>query len=205
MTSARVFLLSPARIGGPRTRLLLDREACFETAVQLRQGTATLGAVYSFLSGLYFRGKMAYAAAFANGPAGIPPALVIVPGLGLVRPDLLLDSDRLQGIGNVPIEEDNTAYRGPLLRDALLLDASAGPECRYILLGSIATEKYTGPLLSVFGERLLFPTEFVGRGDMSRGGLMLRCASAGEELSYAAVQGSVRRGRRVPKLEALRK
>ncbi|MCU1336522.1 MAG: hypothetical protein JWO19_2103, partial [Bryobacterales bacterium] len=130
---------------------------------------------------------------------------VIVPGLGLVPTDAVLTYDQLRAIANVPVEAGNTAYSAPLLRDALLLDQHAGPTCRYVLLGSIATEKYTRPLLNVFGERLLFPAEFVGRGDMSRGGLMLRCARTSEELSYVAVQGAVRHGRRPPKLEPWRK
>ncbi len=167
----RVFLLSPARIGGPRSMLLLREQAELDLAVRLRKGTATIGEVYAFISGLYFRGKLAYSSAFGSAPQGIPPAMVIVPGMGLVEPDTVLTHDQLRAIGTVPVEADNTAYSAPLLRDALLLDQRAGPGCRYVLLGSIATEKYTRPLIEVFGERLLFPAEFVGRGDMSRGGL----------------------------------
>jgi len=74
-----------------------------------------------------------------------------------------------------------------------------------VLLGSVASEKYTGPLLEVFGERLLFPTDFVGRGDMSRGGLMLRCARSGIELPYIPVRGALRHGARPPRLERWRK
>ena len=197
----RVFLLSPARIGGPRSALLLNPDASFEAAIRLREGAVTLGEVYAFISGLYFRGKVAYVQAFANSPSGVPSAFVIVPGLGLLPLDAILDRDRLLATGQVPVDEENQAYSVPLLRDIVRLNRDAGPACRYILLGSIATEKYTGPLLSVFGERLLFPTAFVGRGDMSRGGLMLRCAHTGEELSYVAVTGAARRGQRVPKLE----
>src|SRR6185369_11016919 len=87
-----------------------------------------------------------------------------------------------------------------LLRDARLLEQNAGPACQYLLLGSIATEKYAEPLINVFGDRLLFPVEFVGRGDMSRGGLMLRRAGSGEPLSYVSLRGAVRRGRRPAKL-----
>jgi hypothetical protein len=58
-------------------------------------------------------------------------------------------------------------------------------------------------LLDIFGERLLFPADFVGRGDMSRGGLMLRSASAGAELAYVSVEGAVRHGARPPKLAPL--
>jgi hypothetical protein len=51
---------------------------------------------------------------------------------------------------------------------------------------------------------LTFPTEFVGRGDMSRGGLLLRCVRDAHELRYVPVAGAIRRGKRPPKLEPLR-
>jgi len=157
------------------------------------------------MSGLYFRGKIAYADAFRVAPPGVPHAVVIVPGVGLVPPDTPVTVDQLRAIARVPVDEGNANYRTPLLRDAKLLDAHAGLECQYVLLGSIATEKYSEPLLEVFGERLVFPPEFVGRGDMSRGGLMLRCAGTGRELSYAPVRGAARHGRRPAKLEPWRK
>ena len=122
--------------------------------------------------------------------------------MGLVSPETTVNAIQLRRAGEVAIEENNHVYRDPLLRDAGLLDQSAGPLCRYLLLGSIATGKYSDPLLSVFGDRLLFPLEFVGRGDMSRGGLMLRRVSSGEQLSYASLRGAVRRGRRPPKLNS---
>ena len=203
--SPRVFLISPARIGGARSNTLLREEAAFDLAIRLRNGRATLGEAYSFISGLYFRGKMAYVEAFASPPAGVPPALVIVPGLGLVPPHENFDVERLRGTGTIPVEEGNPAFTAPLLRDAALLDRQGGPDCQYLLLGSIATAKYTRPLLEVFGERLLFPSEFVGRGDMSRGGLMLRCAQSGDELSYVCVRGATVQGRRPEKLTPLRK
>jgi len=197
--------MSPARIDGPRSNVLLRPEADFALAQRLRDRKATLGEAYAFISGLYFRGKLAYAEAFAAPPEGLPPALVIVPGLGLISPDAIIDAEQLRRIGDVSIEQNNQAYRDPLLRDARLLDQNAGPACQYLLLGSIATEKYTEPLLNVFGDRLLFPVEFVGRGDMSRGGLMLRRASTGDELSYVSLRGAIRRGRRPPKLDPWRK
>jgi hypothetical protein len=184
---------------------LLRPEADFALAGRLRERKATLGEAYAFISGLYFRGKLAYAEAFAAPPAGLPPALIIVPGLGLVSPGTMIDVEQLGRIGEISIEHKNRAYRDPLLRDARLLDQNAGPACRYLLLGSIATEKYSEPLLEVFGDRLLFPVEFVGRGDMSRGGLMLRRASSGDELSYVSLRGAIRRGRRPPKLDPWRK
>jgi hypothetical protein len=58
-----------------------------------------------------------------------------------------------------------------------------------ILLGSVATGKYTETLLPILGQRLLFPADFAGRGDMSRGALLLRSVAAGKELSYVPVIG----------------
>ena len=39
---------------------------------------------------------------------------------------------------------------------------------------------------------------------MSRGGLLLRCVAAGEELPYVPVKGAVRHGPRPPKLAPLK-
>ena len=185
--------------------MLVRDQARFDLALKVREGAATIGEVYSFISGLYFRGKIAYTEAFRSAPPGVPPVLVIVPGAGLVPPEAIVTIEQLRAIAGIPVDETNRAYTDALLRAAKLLDEHCGPSCRYVLLGSIASGKYTGPLLEIFGERLVFPAEFVGRGDMSRGGLMLRCARAGTELSYVPVQGAVRHGIRPPRLERWRK
>lgn len=201
----RIFLLSPANTRGLRSEVLMRDTAESELAKRLRCGQATIGEVYAFISGLYFRGKAAYASAFAFAPTGLPAAVVIVPGIGLVPLDARIGIEQLRAISQVPIHEANDAYRGPLVRDAARLEEHAGPHCSYVLLGSIATEKYTRPLLDIFGGRLLFPEAFVGRGDMSRGGLMLRCARSSAELAYIPVDNAVRHGARPPKLEKWRK
>ena len=185
--------------------MLLREQANFDLALKLRQGNATIGEIYTFISGLYFRGKMAYAEAFRAAPRDIPPVLVIVPGAGLVPPETPVAIEQLHAVAGVPVEEGNRAYRDALLRAAILLDRHAGPACSYVLLGSVASGKYTGPLLEVFGERLVFPLDFVGRGDMSRGGLMLRCARSGVELPCVPVQGAALHGARPPRLERWRK
>jgi hypothetical protein len=185
--------------------MLTREQARFELATKLREGRATLGEVYSFISGLYFRGKMAYAEAFRAAPPRAPGALVIVPGAGLIPPETPVTIEQLRSISEIPVDERNREYTGALLSAAQLLDHHAGPECWHVLLGSIASGKYTGPLLEVFGSRLLFPSDFVGRGDMSRGGLMLRAAHSGTELAYVPVEGAVRHGARPPKLERWRK
>jgi hypothetical protein len=191
-------------MAGERARLLFGEHARFDLAVNLRGDGARLAEVFSFVSGLYFRGKAAYASAFAAAPDGVPSALVIVPGFGLLPVDTIVKLEHLRQMAAVPIDAGEARYRGPLERDARLVDRAAGSDCGFVLLGSIATLKYVEPLLAVFGERLLFPAEFVGRGDMSRGGLMLRCARVGAELSYTAVLGAVLRGARPPRLPKLR-
>jgi hypothetical protein len=181
-------------------------EAQFPLAQALRTPEgAPLGDTFSFLSGLYFRGKLGYARAFARPPAGVPGVVVITAGDGLVSPESRVTLDLLRRWAQVPIDERVARYREPLVRDARLVNEAAGPDCEVVLLGSVASGKYVDVLLDVFRERLLFPTTFVGRGDMSRGGLMLRCTDSRRELDYAPVGSSVRHGGRPPRLEPRRR
>jgi hypothetical protein len=183
-----VMLLSPAKLSGQRGRMLLNPEASFPLAVQLRSPEgAPLGSVFSFVSGLYFRGKESYAREFARSAAGLPAAYVITAGGGLCLLDERISLERLRGWATVSIHEDNPHFTVPLFRHASgLLDAH--PQAtRFVLLGSIATNKYLTPLLEVFGERLFFPSEFAGRGDMSRGSLMLRAVREKRELEYRPI------------------
>jgi hypothetical protein len=201
MTRGRVFLLSPAHCGGERARLLLREGADFDLARRVRWPPgAPLGEVFSFLSGLYFRGKLAYAQAFASAPAGLVGVYVITPSEGLRAADEPVDLVRLRGFARVDIDADDARYHRPLRRDAQRLAATLDPDGEVILLGSIATRKYLDPLSEALGDRLRFPVDFVGRGDMSRGGLLLRRARSGRELAYAPVAGAVRRGPRPARL-----
>lgn len=201
----RIFLLSPAYAGGERARMILSERARFDLARRLRsrQG-ATLGEVFVFLSGLYFRGKIAYANAFARTANGICGVQVITPTRGLVDSTTKISLEDLREFAEVDIHEDDPRYRAPLARDARRLAKKLSAECEVVLLGSIATGKYVEVLLENFQKRLLFPADFVGRGDMSRGGLLLRCAVDKTELSYIPVMGAVRSGKRPPKLEPRR-
>ena len=200
----RIFLLSPAHCGGERARLVLDERARFDLARRVRDGSgATLGEVFSFLSGLYFRGKLAYARAFARPLADHAGIYVITPTEGLRLADELVDLERLRAFARVDIASNDPRYREPLDRDVGRLAAHVGADGEVILLGSIATNKYVDPLLAALGERLRFPADFVGRGDMSRGGLLLRCVRAGVELEYVPVHEAVRRGPRPSRLQPL--
>jgi hypothetical protein len=204
-----VFLLSPANCSGPRAKMVLSERAQFDLAVRLRgrQGVA-IGEAFAFVSGLYFKGKLAYALRFARPPepgslAG-SGVLVITPNAGLRPAETAVTADALRAFAGVDIAANDPRYRGPLVSSAKALAEDIGPECDVVLLGSIASAKYVDVLTDVFGARLRFPIDFVGRGDMSRGGLLLRCARSGEELPYASVQGAVRHGPRPPKLAPIK-
>jgi hypothetical protein len=199
----RVFFLSPAHAAGKRAELLLREQATFPLAARLRevQGIA-LGEAFSFMSGLYFRGKLAYAQQFARPPEGVAGALVITTNRGLLAADTPVRSEDLRALGLVDIRSTDPRYRAPLLADLDRLRAI--PDLDPVLLGSVATGKYVDVLLEALGERLRFPAAFVGRGDMSRGALLLRAARSGDELDYIPVQGAERRGPRPPRLEPVR-
>ena len=204
MSTPRIFLLSPAFAGGKRGEMVMRDAASFPLARQLREpGGAPLGDVFSFLSGLYFRGKMAYVRRFAEPLGSIPGALVITPTRGLVPPESHITVDVLREFAAGAVEVRNAGYRGPLEMHARAL-AEHAPEAKMVLLGSIASDKYVDVLTGIFGERLVFPVDFVGRGDMSRGGLMLRCVTAGLELDYVPLEGAVRHGQRPPRLEPIK-
>jgi hypothetical protein len=200
--TATVFLLSPASCAGVRAQMLLKSKTSLLRA-RLETEGAPLGEVFTFMSSLYFRGKLAYATAFAAPPPGWSGALVIAPGRGLVPVDQSIAVGDLRAMAAVPVDADVAEYREPLDRDAAALARGLGAEGRAVLLGSIATDKYVTPLAQALGERLHFPPVFVGRGDMSRGGLLLRCAASGTQLEYAPVLGAVRNGKRPAKLGKL--
>ena len=201
---SRVFLLSPANTSALRGQLLLNKDSQFELAHRIRRQGASLGEIFSFISSLYFRGKLAYAKAFGNSPPGVPPMLTLTTSRGLLPPDTTITLNDLMEMSGVPIDLGDRRYREPLLRDARALATQLPPDSKIVLLGSIATGKYVDPLLEVFGPYLVFPEKFVGRGDMSRGGLMLRCAESRLELDYVPAASAIRRGTRPPKLSSLK-
>jgi hypothetical protein len=204
----RTFLLSPANCGGTRGKMLRRDEPRFDLAQRLGDPAGVpIGDVFAFISGLYFRGKLAYARAFCPSSA-----FVITPSRGLLPIDQPITREVLDEFACCDIDASNATYRRPLERDvARLADlagltiANAAAPHTFVLLGSIASDKYVDVLLSHFGNQLYFPETFVGRGDMSRGGVMLRAVDAGEELIYTRVAGAIRRGPRPPRLEKLQK
>src|SRR5215831_14863673 len=198
-----VYLVSPANCGGLRAQMLMRRGAAFPLAMRMRTSGATLGEVFSFMSGLYFRGKLAYARHFAAVTSAPHGVLVITPGRGLVPPEEIVTTSDLRAIARVRILPGVRRFHVPFERDVRALAAILSPHDRVVLLGSIATDKYVDVLERKLGDRLRFPAEFVGRGDMSRGGLMLRSVRENRGLSYVPLTGAVRHGPRPPRLGPL--
>ena len=194
-TSATIFLLSPAFCGGRRAAILLNPQSQAETSRALRAGTLSLGGAFAFMSGLYFRGKLTYAERFGR-------AFVITPTRGLQPPSMPFTLALLREFAIGDVSLDNPVYRSALERDMKALAKTLADTAHVVLLGSVASGKYVDVLLPILGERLRYPTSFIGRGDMSRGGLLLRRAASGEELEYGALTAGVRpRGPRPPKLD----
>lgn len=195
MTRATVFLLSPAFCGGRRAGVLRNEQSPAATAREFREGRLSLGRAFAFMSGLYFRGKLAYAERF-----GVP--LVITPTRGLQPPALPFTPALLHEFTAGDVSVDDAVYRGALERDARVLVEGLDADAVVVLLGSVASGKYVDVLEPILGRHLRFPVDFVGRGDMSRGGLLLRSAASGVELAYGPLTAGQRpRGARPPRLD----
>jgi hypothetical protein len=199
----RIFLLSPARLDGARGKMLFNPVSAFRIARELRtREGCPIGDVYRFVSGLYFRGKLAYANEFGRAPESEPwmRSLVITQNRGLLPATSRICLEHLEAFASTDIRADSSEFRKPFVRDARIVADAIANGGEVVLLGSIASSKYVDALLEVFDDRLLFPVDFVGRGDMSRGGLLLRAVEAKTELAYVPVKGAVRHGVRPPKL-----
>ncbi|MFL6197405.1 MAG: hypothetical protein ACJ75H_24680 [Thermoanaerobaculia bacterium] len=197
----RVFLISPASLDGVRAAQLTSPRARFGAALQYRgpEGVSVEEA-FTFMSSLYFRGKITYARHFAAPPPelrlGGPDdgILVIAPGFGLVPPSWRINPEIMKKLRRTPVDLKHRGYCEPMRQHAEQLRGLA-PDSWVVLLGSVATGKYVDLLLPVFGERLLFPREFAGAGDMKRGGMLLRAVREGRELDYVNLEAPRRRAR----------
>jgi hypothetical protein len=193
----RIFLLSPANLKGVRGQRLLNPSADSELSRRLRTQGAPLADLFCHTSSLYFRGKFTYARHFAAPPAGVEGCYVITSSRGLLSPGTVMNIEAVRELASVAeIDLEDEVYRDSLHRDAAALEKALPRDCQVVLLGSLATEKYLTPLLEIFGSRLFFPSAFVGRGDMSRGGLLLRCTRENQELAYSSARTHLRRGKR---------
>jgi len=191
---AKLFLLSPALMNGARAKQLVSAQATFAAAASFRSPEGVpIAEAFSFLSCLYFRGKIAYAKQFASPPADWAESgiYVIAPGFGLVPPEWSINAERMSHLQRTPVDPKSRAYRQPLEDHAEALAERTGRlegGASVILLGSVSTGKYVDLLRPIFQERLLFPRCFSGAGDMQRGALMLRAARSGNELDYVPVE-----------------
>jgi hypothetical protein len=187
MAATRVFLISPVRLDGARGRLLREGRSHADVATALRAGGAPIGDVFTYVSGLYFRGKLTYARRFARPPAARwvgAGALVITQNRGLVPAESRITQEHLESFYETPIDEDERNFTAPLERDSAKLREALLPDGQAILLGSLATKKYLVPLSRALGDRLYVPGGLRGRGDMARGAILLRAARDTAELDY---------------------
>ena len=186
MSRAKVFVLSPATTHGAKARVLTASEPRTPAARQLHgpQGM-TLGEVFTYLSGLYFRGKLAYARVFAAAPPCLGGAgiYVITPTDGLLDPDSALGVSDLERFASAA--EGSAAGRVAFEKAVQSLERAMGPSCDVILLGSVGSGKYSDVLEPVLGDRLLFPRRLYKEGQLQRGAMLLEHAERGEELEYA--------------------
>ena len=197
----RIFLLSPASSPGKRAGFLLNPKATFDLARRLHSGQSVpVAEVFSFLSGLYFRGKFTYARHFAKPPPTLAGAWVITPNRGLLKADEPIGLAEIVSFGTVNVDMEDERYTRPLLKDSKKLAKALRQDCEVVLLGSISTNKYVSALREVFGDRLRFPLSFLGRGDMSRGALLLRSARENRELEYAPLPEGVSLAKKVVNL-----
>jgi hypothetical protein len=130
------FLLSPASLNGLRAKQLTSPRAKFELAQQYRteEGVAIADA-FAFMSALYFRGKIAYARAFAATDS----IFVITPGYGLVPPDWRITEERMKRMRRTDIDVASRNYVRPLREHARELAANCGDDARVGRRGGVAT------------------------------------------------------------------
>jgi len=136
LSRSRIFLLSPANLGGTRAGYIMGANADSALACRLRQNGLPLGELFSFVSGLYFRGKLAYARAFAMPPPSLSGSFVITATGGLLSPETVVTLDRLREFAASDIDPSNERYRAPLDHDCRLISDLAGSSCDVVLLGS---------------------------------------------------------------------
>jgi hypothetical protein len=191
----KVFVISPATAHGPRALSLRRPDSNSTLARQLREDGVPLGDVFSSLSGLYFRGKLEYARAFAHAPAAETGGVYIITMTdGLVSPDARISVQDLERYALCG--EGAAAAVSALEGTARALLQRIGSEGDVVLLGSVGTGKYTDLLTPIFGERLLFPRDVLHIGQLARGALFLTRAREHRELEYIRVADIIRAGGR---------
>jgi hypothetical protein len=159
MTAPRIFLLSPAHCGGKRAAILLNERATFPLAQRLRSAGLTLGEAFSFLSGLYFRGKITYAGRFARPPAGLSGVQVITTDRGLVPADATVGVSDLRAFGAV---EQQTIRPTASLFSAILPSSNSFPTPRWSCSAASRATSTLTCFLRCLGTGCSFPARLWG-------------------------------------------
>jgi hypothetical protein len=116
-----VFLLSPASPASVRAEQLTSPRARFGAALRFRSEEGVpIEEAFSFMSSLYFRGKITYARHFALPPPelGDTGIFVIAPGFGLVPPSWCITGERMKKLRKTPVDLKNRSYCEPLRQHA---------------------------------------------------------------------------------------
>ena len=187
------------RAAAARGLRLIDGSSASSLAQQLQtESGAPLCEVFAFLSSLYFRGKLAYARAFARPPHAMRGVFIVTPGAGLCT-KRRLSPRRPRRVCGGRGRSRNPHFVAPLLRDVQALVASAS-STRASCCSAASLRQVRRAAAAGVRERLLFPADFVGRGDMSRGGLCCAPRAKASELDYLPVLGATRHGPRAARL-----
>src|SRR5688572_24052830 len=114
----QTFLLSPAYCAGRRAGILLKAGSTLPIARRLHDGDLSLAEAFTFMSGLYFRGKIAYARAFGRTETHATAATwIITPTRGLLQPEQPVTMEMLLEFASVDVDAGDARYRQPLERD----------------------------------------------------------------------------------------
>lgn len=93
---------------------------------RLRNEGVLLGDLFPFISGLSFRGKLAYACAFARSPNDLAGAYVITACGGLIPPEKRVTLEQMREICIGDVDPANVCYCRPLTRDLHILSELGG-------------------------------------------------------------------------------
>ena len=200
----------PTAAAGARQQVLSP-----QAAFAARRGScaraqgAPLGDVFTFVSGLYFRGKLAYARRFAS-----PPEPRIRRRLGRARHH----AERRAPQPETPVTRRRAARLRRRRRRSRPTRATGGrssgararwlreigADCEVVLLGSIASPKYVDVLLDDLRRAPAVPDRFRRpRRHEPRRPAAAQARARASSSTYAPMAGAVRHGARPPKLPPL--
>ena len=145
-----------------------------------------------------------YASRFGRPPPSLPPALVITPTRGLQSPSLPISRSLIEEFASLDWHRPTRAFWIRSSRVRVSFVHRSSQRCAWSCSGASRRAGTSSRWRASSRAGCNYPAEFVGRGDMSRGGLLLRHAEEGRELDYVPLAaGLTRHGAKPPKLPPL--